>query len=131
MGKTDSFLKVVAFSIIPCYNVITLKRKRISYNRKAEHQCRYCTRAPEEKSRQLQRLWPYLRVFLRTADCSCLESIPQLDVPMDKLAQMTYQETAYEVMSRFLTDFTEDELKNCINKAYDSKFDTEKIAPPS
>jgi threonine synthase len=57
------------------------------------------------------------------------ESIPQLDVPMDKLAQMTYQETAYEVMSRFLTDFTEEELKNCINKAYDSKFDTEKIAP--
>ena len=57
------------------------------------------------------------------------ERIPQLDVPMDKLAQMTYQETAYEVMSRFLTDFTEEELKDCINKAYDSKFDTEKIAP--
>ena len=57
------------------------------------------------------------------------EHIPQLDVPMDKLAQMTYQETAYEVMSRFLTDFTEEELKNCISKAYDSKFDTEKIAP--
>ena len=57
------------------------------------------------------------------------ERIPQLDVPMDKLAQMTYQETAYEVMRRFLTDFTEEELKNCISKAYDSKFDTEKIAP--
>ena len=57
------------------------------------------------------------------------ERIPQLDVPMDILAQMTYQETAYEVMSRFLTDFTEEELKNCISKAYDSKFDTEKIAP--
>ena len=57
------------------------------------------------------------------------ERIPQLDVPMDKLAQMTYQETAYEVMSRFLTDFTEEELKNCISKAYDSKFATEKIAP--
>ena len=57
------------------------------------------------------------------------ERIPQLDVPMDKLVQMTYQETAYEVMSRFLTDFTEEELKNCISKAYDSKFDTEKIAP--
>ena len=56
------------------------------------------------------------------------ERIPQLDVPMDKLAQMTYQETAYEVMSRFLTDFTEEELKNCISKAYDSKFDTEEIA---
>ena len=55
--------------------------------------------------------------------------IPRLDIPMEKLSRMTYQETAYEVMSRFLTDFTEDELKNCINKAYDSKFDTEKIAP--
>ena len=42
---------------------------------------------------------------------------------------MTYQETAYEVMSRFLTDFTEEELKSCISNAYDAKFDTEKIAP--
>ena len=32
-------------------------------------------------------------------------------------------------MKQFLTDFTEEELKNCINKAYDSKFDTEEIAP--
>lgn len=55
--------------------------------------------------------------------------IPKLDVPMEKLAQMTYQETAYEVMSRFLTDFTEEELKDCIAKAYDFKFDTEVIAP--
>lgn len=56
-------------------------------------------------------------------------SIPKLDVPMERLSQMTYQETAYEVMSRFLTDFTEEELKNCIAKAYDAKFDTEAIAP--
>ena len=50
-------------------------------------------------------------------------------VPVEKLAQMTYQETAYEVMSRFLTDFTEEELKNCIANAYDEKFDTTEIAP--
>ena len=55
--------------------------------------------------------------------------IPALDVPMEKLARMSYQEVAYEVMSRFLTDFTEEELKNCISRAYDSKFDTAKIAP--
>ena len=55
--------------------------------------------------------------------------IPALDVPMEKLAQMSYQEVAFEVMSRFLTDFTENELKNCISRAYDSKFDTVKIAP--
>ena len=32
-------------------------------------------------------------------------------------------------MSRFLTDFTEEELKNCIVNAYDEKFDTTEIAP--
>lgn len=56
-------------------------------------------------------------------------SIPTLDVSLDDLAKMSYQETAYEVMKLLLTDFTEEELKNCINAAYDSKFDTEEIAP--
>ncbi len=42
---------------------------------------------------------------------------------------MTYQETAYEVMKLFLTDFTEEDLKYCINSAYDKKFDTDVIAP--
>ena len=57
------------------------------------------------------------------------EFVPTLDKSLDDLAQMSYQETAYEVMKLFLTDFTEEELKDCINKAYDSKFDTEVIAP--
>ena len=49
--------------------------------------------------------------------------IPALDVSMDELSRMTYQETAYQVMSRLLTDFTEEELRTCINRAYDKKFD--------
>lgn len=57
------------------------------------------------------------------------ESIPVLDEDLDQLAGMSYQETAYVVMKKFLTDFTEDELKYCISHAYDSKFDTEEIAP--
>lgn len=57
------------------------------------------------------------------------EQIPKLSVPMKELTKMTYQETAYTVMKEFLTDFTERELKDCIAKAYDSKFDTEEIAP--
>lgn len=57
------------------------------------------------------------------------DRIPALDVPVSQLAKMSYKETAYEVMKLFLTDFTEAELKECIEKAYDSKFDTEKIAP--
>ena len=55
--------------------------------------------------------------------------IPKLDVTVDELANMTYQQAAYEVMKLYFTDFTEEELKNCINKAYDEKFDTEEIAP--
>ena len=55
--------------------------------------------------------------------------IPKLDVEPEKLSSMTYQETAYEVMKLFLTDYTEEELKTCIARAYDSKFDTEEIAP--
>lgn len=57
------------------------------------------------------------------------EYIPKLDVTMAELKGMSYQETAYAVMKQFLTDFTEEELKHCINSAYDSKFDTEVIAP--
>lgn len=55
--------------------------------------------------------------------------IPKLDIALEKLAKMTYQETAYEVMKLFLTDYTEEELKSCIERAYDSKFDTKEIAP--
>ena len=55
--------------------------------------------------------------------------IPALDVTVEELSKMTYQQVAYEVMKLYFTDFTEEELKNCINNAYDSKFDTEEIAP--
>ena len=57
------------------------------------------------------------------------ETIPSLDISIEELADMNYQETAYAVMSRFFTDFTEEELKDCIRRAYDSKFDTEEIVP--
>ena len=57
------------------------------------------------------------------------ESIPSLDKSLEELSKMSYKEVAYEVMKLMLDDFTEEELKNCIDKAYDSKFDTEEIAP--
>lgn len=42
---------------------------------------------------------------------------------------MTYREVAFEVMKLMLTDFTDEELRYCINNAYDSKFDNELIVP--
>ena len=56
------------------------------------------------------------------------DSIPKLNVSLEDLTKMSYQEIAYAVMKEFLTDFIEEELKTCINNAYDSKFDTEEIA---
>ncbi len=57
------------------------------------------------------------------------DSIPALDKSLRELSEMTYGQVAYEVMKLYLSDFTEEELKSCIAKAYDEKFDTEEIAP--
>ena len=57
------------------------------------------------------------------------DSIPALDVELEKLAGLSYQETAYEVMKLFLSDFTKEVLLHCIHGAYDDKFDTKEIAP--
>lgn len=55
--------------------------------------------------------------------------MPKLDFDIKSIVNMPYKELAYEVLKLFLTDFTEEELKYCVNNAYDSKFDTELIAP--
>ena len=55
--------------------------------------------------------------------------LPTFDVPLSDMAGMDYRQVAYEVMKLFLTDFTESELKTCIERAYDEKFDTREIAP--
>lgn len=55
--------------------------------------------------------------------------MPKFSFELEELKGMSYQETAYVVMKEFLTDYTEEELKSCISRAYDSKFDTEEIAP--
>ena len=57
------------------------------------------------------------------------ESIPSLDKSLEELSKMNYKEVAYEVMKLMLDDFTEEELKSCIDRAYDSKFDTEEMTP--
>ncbi len=56
-------------------------------------------------------------------------SIPTPDFTLQELKNLDYRELAYRVMRCFLTDFTEDELRVCVNSAYDEKFGTPKIAP--
>ncbi|MCD8120181.1 MAG: threonine synthase [Lachnospiraceae bacterium] len=55
--------------------------------------------------------------------------IPTLKESLKSLSTKSYREVAYAVMKEYLTDFTEEELKACIDQAYDDKFDTPEIAP--
>ncbi|GAH24394.1 unnamed protein product, partial [marine sediment metagenome] len=59
------------------------------------------------------------------------ETIPQASKDLYKLKNTDYKELVFLIMKEFLTDYSQDELKDCINKAYDNKFDTEIIAPLS
>ena len=56
-------------------------------------------------------------------------SYPQVELDFTKLKDASYQEVAKLILSAFLDDFTDQELDDCINNAYDSKFDTPEIAP--
>lgn len=59
------------------------------------------------------------------------ESIPAISLANIKyMAEMSYRERAKEILGRFLTDFTDEELNGCINSAYTKeKFETDSIAP--
>ncbi len=57
------------------------------------------------------------------------ENIPHIDFPLEEITKWSYKELAYNVLKLILTDYTGDELKYCIDSAYDEKFDTELIAP--
>lgn len=59
------------------------------------------------------------------------ESIPQisLDEIID-MQNMNYRERAEFILSRYLTDFTKEEVSHCVNSAYTKeKFETDNIAP--
>ncbi|MEA1939983.1 MAG: threonine synthase [Candidatus Caldatribacteriota bacterium] len=57
------------------------------------------------------------------------QTIPKIKENLINLKGLDYKELAYRIMKEFFTDYSEDELKDCINKAYDKKFDTKVIAP--
>ncbi len=57
------------------------------------------------------------------------EKIPELTLEeIGSLGKMSYRERAFLVLSKFLTDFSEDEIYYCVDGAYSSgSFDTENI----
>ncbi|MBP5530049.1 MAG: threonine synthase [Lachnospiraceae bacterium] len=59
------------------------------------------------------------------------DQFPSLEISLEDLSKLDYKGVAYEVMKLFFSDFTEEELRCCIENAYDSKFDTKEIVPMS
>lgn len=57
--------------------------------------------------------------------------LPQIDMDfINALTDMSYQERAAKVLGCFLSDYTAEEIKGCVERAYgDGKFDDAAIAP--
>ena len=60
---------------------------------------------------------------------SDLDDGGDLTAALEKLCEMDYRSLAVSVMGLLLTDFGEEELRECADKAYGSGFDDEQIAP--
>lgn len=59
------------------------------------------------------------------------ESIPEITMQeIEKLSGLNYNGRAKYILSKFLTDFTADEINSCVDKAYaNDKFDSPETAP--
>lgn len=57
------------------------------------------------------------------------EEFPQITESFEELGVMTYQQLAFYIIKKYFDDFSDDELKRCIDKAYDEKFENTEIAP--
>ncbi|MBQ0079736.1 MAG: threonine synthase [Eubacterium sp.] len=57
------------------------------------------------------------------------DSIPALPVPIEELAEMPYKEVAFNIIGALFTDYTADEMRHCVEGAYDSKFEAEDVVP--
>lgn len=57
------------------------------------------------------------------------DQIPALPRSIEELAEMPYKDVAYEIISAFFTDYTEEEMCACVSGAYDTKFEEKEIVP--
>ena len=57
------------------------------------------------------------------------DSLGETHVDIASLAGKSYQQIAFDVLSVLLPDYTEAELKECIDEAYGPQWSDEKITP--
>lgn len=57
------------------------------------------------------------------------DEIDRIELPLEKMMEMDYFQMAEVVLQALLPDFTKEEVKGCVDRAYRNKFDTEEITP--
>lgn len=57
------------------------------------------------------------------------DSFPQLPFKIEDMQGKTYKEIAFQVMKAFFPDYTDTEMKYCVDGAYDGKFEAEDVVP--
>lgn len=57
------------------------------------------------------------------------EKTPALEEDLNDLINFNYKDLAFTIMKYFFTDFKDEELRDCIESAYDKKFDNKDIVP--
>lgn len=57
------------------------------------------------------------------------ERIPALPLSPQDMKGMSYRQIAFEIIRSFFDEFTDEEMKSCIEGAYDDKFEAKEIVP--
>lgn len=57
------------------------------------------------------------------------KSIPRLPFEMDKIQNLSYQDIAFGILKAFFPEYTDKEMRYCVENAYDEKFENSQIAP--
>ncbi len=57
------------------------------------------------------------------------ESVPALPMDIEDMQKMNYKEIAYTIIRSFFDDYTDEEMKTCVDGAYDGKFEADDVVP--
>lgn len=57
------------------------------------------------------------------------EQLPKLSFELQEMMGKTYQDVAFAVIKSFFTDYTDEEITQCVKGAYDEKFEAKEIVP--
>lgn len=57
--------------------------------------------------------------------------IPKLPLSVDEMKGMSYKQIAFQIIKAYFDEYTDEELRNCVERAYDSKFEAPEVVPIS